>query len=335
MPIDPYLRPLIAHLSEFHGDIDYATYRQVDNKQSNDLFARVGEPGPEVKERHEVTILVAGGTIDLYIYQPFEPGPHPAHLFMHGGGWVLGTIRQAIVDAACRERCVGAHCVVVAVDYRKAPEHKFPTGLNDCYTALRWLADHAEELGVCPELITVGGQSAGGNLAAALTLKVRDEGGPPIAFQLLDIPVLDLMLSQPSVTELASGYGLTLRSLEKMRRDYLNSLDDAANPYASPLLAPDLSGLPPTHITTAEYDPLRDEGAAYAQRLAEAGVPVTHTLHPGHIHGSSGFTKVMPSARVWRDEVIAVLRHAHAHAQHSAARPRDLALPRPLIRPGG
>lgn len=312
MPVDPYLESLLTKLPEITEDVDYTSYRQVDNKYSDELFSMVGEPGPEVRERREVTIPVADGTIDLFIYQPFEPGPRPAHLFLHGGGWVLGTIRQAIVDAACRERCIGVRCVVVAVDYRKAPEHKFPTGLNDCYAALRWLADHAEELGVRPELITVGGQSAGGNLAAALTLKVRDEGGPPITFQLLEIPALDLTGNQPSMTELASGYGLTRRSMEKFHRDYLNSLDEAINPYVSPLLAPDLSGLPPAHIMTAEYDPLRDEGAAYAQRLAEAGVSVTYIMHPGHIHGSGAYTKVMPSARVWRDEVITVLRHAHA-----------------------
>jgi acetyl esterase len=312
MPVDPYLQSVLAQLPELPEDVDYATYRALDTKQSDDLFARVGEPGPEVKQRRAVTIPVAGGTIDLAIYQPFDPGPHPVHLFLHGGGWTLGTIRQAVVDAACRERCIGARCVVVAVDYRKAPEHKFPTGLNDCYAALCWLADHAHELGVRPELITVGGQSAGGNLAAALTLKVRDEGGPPMAFQLLEIPALDLTASQPSMIDLAAGYGFTRRALEKLRGDYLNALEDAVNLYASPLLAADLSGLPRAHIMTAEYDPLRDDGAAYARRLAEAGVPVTCTMHPGHIHGSGAYTKAMPAARVWRDEVIRVLHHVHA-----------------------
>ena len=315
MPVDPYLALRLADFSELPEEIDWGTYRPAERAQADAFFAEVGEPGPEVKERHEVTIPVAGGTVDIFFYEPFAPGPHPSHLFLHGGAFSMGTIRQSVIDTACRERCVDANCVVFAVDYRKAPEHRFPTGLNDCYAALHWLAEHAAKFGARSDLITVSGQSAGGNLAAALTLKVRDEGGPAIAFQLLEIPVLDLTFSQPSVREFAVGYGLTLRTMQKMRRDYLPTLDEASSPYASPLLAPDLTGLPPAHIMTAEYDPLRDEGEAYARRLNDAGVPATYSMHPGHIHGSGAFTKVMPSARAWRAEVIAALRHAHDKAR--------------------
>lgn len=311
MPVDPYLEPLLAQLPEIPEEVDWTVHRPRANREGDELFAVVGEPGPEVAERREVTVPVAGGEVDLFVYRPFEPGPHPVHLLLHGGAFSMGSIRMAVIDAACRERCVGARCVVVAVDYRKAPEHRFPTGLNDCYAALHWSAHHARAVDGSPDLITVGGQSAGGNLAAALALKVRDEGGPAIAFQLLEIPVLDLTFRQPSVGAFAKGYGLTLRTMETMRRDYLNTPDQATHPYASPLLAPDLSSLPPAHIMTAEYDPLRDEGAAYARQLAEAGVPVTYSMHRGHIHGSGAFTKVMASARAWRDEVVATLRHAH------------------------
>lgn len=312
MPVDPYLLPLLAQLPEIPEVADWATHRPRANQEGDDLFAVVGEPGPEVAERLEISLPVDGGHVDLFIYKPFAPGPHPIHLFLHGGAFSMGSIRMAVIDATCRERCIGAECVVVSVDYRKAPEHRFPIGLRDCAATLHWLAEHAEEIGGRRDAITVGGQSAGGNLAAALPLLVRAEGGPAIAFQLLEIPVLDLTFAQPSVQEFAAGYGLTLRTMETMRRDYLTTLAEATEPYASPLLAPDLSGLPPAHIMTAEFDPLRDEGAAYARRLAAAGVAVTYTMRPGHIHGSGAFTKAMAAAREWRAEVIDVLREAHA-----------------------
>lgn len=311
MPVDPFLEPLLPQLTDQSEVTDYPAWRAETNRQSDVLFSLVGEPGPEVRERQTFTLPVDGGSIDVFVYQPFGPGPHPAHLFLHGGGWSQGTIHGAFIDAACRERCVGARCVVVSVEYRKAPEHKYPTGLGDGHAALLWLVEHAEELGVNADLITVGGQSAGANLAAALTLKVRDEGGPRLAFQVLEVPALDLTFSQPSCTELGTGYGLTYRTLELIRRDDLTTLEEASDPYVSPLLAPDLSGLPPAHILSAEYDPLRDDGAAYARRLAEAGVPVTYTLGPGHIHGSSAFTRTMTTARAWREEVLAALCRAH------------------------
>lgn len=310
MPIDPYLQSLLDQIQEIPSDADWDSYRQRANREGDELFAEVGEPGPEVGDRRDMTIPVADGEVDAFVYWPFTPGPRPVHLFLHGGAFSMGSIRMAVIDATCRERCISAESVVVSLEYRKSPEYRFPTALNDCYAALQWVADNAKALGVRPDIITVGGQSAGGNLAAALTLKARDEGGPPIAFQLLEIPVLDLTLGQPSVSEFATGYGLTLRSLEIMRQNYLSAAADATSQYASPLLAPDLSRLPPAHIMTAEYDPLRDEGAGYARRLREAGVPVTYSILTGHIHGSGAFTRVMASARAWRDEALAALRNA-------------------------
>ena len=314
MPVDPFLEPLLAHLPELPETTDYAALRAEANQKGDLLFAAMGEPGPAVRERQAFTVPVCGGSVDVYVYQPGEPGPHPAHLFLHGGGWNMGTIHGAFVDAACRERCIGARCVVVSVDYRKAPEHPYPTGLHDCHAALGWLIEHAGELGVNPDQITIGGQSAGANLAAALTLKLRNEGGPHLAFQLLEVPALDLTLTTSSSPELNQGYGLTKASLELCRRDYLTTPDQAQEPYVSPLLAPDLSGLPPAHVMIAEYDPLRDDGAAYAERLTQAGVPVTLTLGTGHIHGSPAFTRTMASARAWRGEVLTVLHRAHGVA---------------------
>jgi acetyl esterase len=275
------------------------------------LAEQLAEPGPEVKERRDVTIPTVGGTIGLRIYQPPADGPHPAHIYLHGGGWIVGSPWDKFTDIICRERCAGAACVVIAVDYRKAPEHKFPVGLNDCHAALTWLSDHAVELGVHPGLITVGGASAGGNLAAALTLKVRDEGGPKLALQLLEVPALDLTLSLPSHQRYGSGYALALSDAKKILRLYLTSPAQAKNPYVSPLLAPDLSGLPPAHIMSAEYDMLRDDGDQYAMRLNQSGVRATFSLQQGHVHNSAVFTKTMDSARAWRREVLTVLQHAY------------------------
>ncbi|MFC4454768.1 alpha/beta hydrolase [Deinococcus sonorensis] len=311
MPIDPFLEPLLPQFTEQPEITDHPAWRAEVNRQSDLLFDTMGEPGPAVRERQAFTLPVDGGHIEVYVYQPFEPGPHPAHLFLHGGGWSQGTIHGRFIDAACRERCIGARCVVVSVEYRKAPEHQYPTGLNDAAAALHWLVEHAGALGVDPSRITVGGQSAGANLAAALTLKLRDEGGPALTFQLLEVPALDLTFRQPSCHTLGEGYGLTFHTLELCRRDYLTAEALASEPYVSPLLADDLTRLPAAHIMIAEYDPLRDDGTAYAERLRQAGVPVTLTLGEGHIHGSSAFTRTMPSARAWRDEVLAVLRRAH------------------------
>jgi acetyl esterase len=312
MPIEPVLEPLIAQLQPLPEEFDdLDAFRAMNDAMVDELARTLVEPGPEVRARHAHTVEVSGGTIEVLVYQPFGPGPHPAHLYLHGGGWIIGNPRSAVVDTTSRERCVGASCVVIAADYRKAPEHTFPTALEDCYAVLHWIVDHADELGVQPDLITVGGGSAGGNLAAALALKVRDEGGPRIALQLLEVPVLDLSLSLPSHTEL-DGYALTRHDAEIMRRLYLEDLTLVHDPYASPLHATDLAGLPPAHIMTAEYDMLRDDGEQYAARLAADGVPVTHSMYPGHVHISPALTQLMESARAWRSEVLTVLKNAHA-----------------------
>jgi acetyl esterase len=316
MPVDPFLEPLLSSLppTNLQAIDDFGAYRTQLRQQNDALAQQLCEPGPEVEECRDVALAVHGGTIGLRIYRPAGPGPFPAHLYLHGGGWVVGDVQHDLVDIQGRERAAGASCVVVAVDYRKAPEHRFPTGLGDCYAALTWLHEHADEIGVRRDLITVGGHSAGGNLSAALALKVRDEGGPSIALQLLEVPALDLTLSLPSHETYGCGYGLDLADVKTLVELYLRSPEDAADPYASPLLAPDLSGLPPAHIMSAEYDMLRDDGERYAERLRQAGVPVTFSLQAGHVHGSSAFTNVMASARAWRDEVLTVLRREHQRA---------------------
>ncbi|PKV95515.1 MULTISPECIES: alpha/beta hydrolase [Amycolatopsis] len=311
MPLDPFAESLLLSLEPLPEQIDFPAFRAKEAAQAAALAQQLAQPGPPIKERREVTIPVDGGTVDLVIHRPIADTRLPAHLYLHGGGWIGGSAKNPFIDILGQERAAGAGCVVIAVDYRKAPEHKYPTELNDCYAALLWTAEHAEEIGIRPDLITVGGGSAGANLAAALTLKVRDEGGPRIAFQLLEVPCVDLTGSLPSHRSNGTGYGLTTADITRLLDYYLPSPEEINAPYVSPLLAPDLSGLPPAHIMSAEYDPLRDDGEAYAQRLNDAGVPATFTLGRGHIHISPPFTKTMASARAWRDEAVAVLRQAH------------------------
>ena len=200
-------------------------------------------------------------------------------------------------DPICLRYAGGADCQVISVDYRLAPEHPFPTGAEDGYAALLWVAAHAEELEVQLDRLSVGGISAGGGLAAALTLMTRDRGGPRLCFLAVDIPALDATMSQPSVQEFGEGYVLTRESLVEAYGFYLPDPALARHPYASPLLAEDLSGLPPAFVLTCECDPLRDEGEAYARRLREAGVPVTTYRAAGHVHSSTYLTRLLPSAR--------------------------------------
>ncbi|MHB8463348.1 MAG: alpha/beta hydrolase [Acidimicrobiales bacterium] len=206
----------------------------------------------------------------------------------------------------------GAGCIVASVEYRLAPDHPFPTEPEDCYRALYWLVEHADTLGIDPTRISVGGASSGGNLAAVVALMARDRGGPPLVAQILEVPVIDLTLSQPSIEENGDGYLLTRAAIEQSYRYYLTDPADATNPYASPIFAHDLAGLPPALIMTCEFDPLRDEGEAYARRLADAGVPTTLRRWDGQIHGSHVLDKLLPAeATQARQMIIAALRAAY------------------------
>jgi acetyl esterase len=208
--------------------------------------------------------------------------------------------------------------VVVSVAYRLAPEHKFPVQVEDCYAALCWAAEHAGELNVDAGRLTVGGASAGGALAAAVALMTRDRQGPAIRFQLLEIPVTDLTMSQPSIAENANGPVLTRAAVAQYIGFYLADEGDATHPYASPLLAPDLTRLPPALITTAEFDPLRDEGEAFARRLTEAGVGARLMRWDGHFHGSFTMSKLIPDEAAAYSRVIATALREAAPANNSS-----------------
>ena len=313
MPVDPFLELLLSSLPPLPDPIDdFDAWRAQGAEAAEAMVAQLTEAGPEVARIEDLRLPVGDATIDLRIYWPSAPGPHPAHVFLHGGGFVAGSIHETFVDTVCRERCVGAQCVVVAVNYRKAPEHQAPTAVNDCHAALMWLVENATHHDVRSDRITLGGQSAGANLVAALCLKLRDEAGPRVALQLLEVPVLDLTLSQPSYTSLATGYGLETADVRRLVGWYVGSATEAArHPYVSPLLADDLSGLPRAHVMSAEYDPVRDDGELYVRRLNEAGVPATFSLQRGQIHVSGSLTKVMAAARSWREDALTVLREVN------------------------
>ncbi|WP_455835590.1 alpha/beta hydrolase [Pseudarthrobacter siccitolerans] len=282
--------------------------RKAGREGSAALAGAVAEAPLEVGAVTTAQVEVDGGHITVRIYQPENPGPHPVHLYYHGGGWMFGSIEDPFVDILCRERTALAGYVTVAVEYRLAPEHKFPIPLNDSYAALEWTVEHAAEFDADPARVTLGGGSAGANLAAAVALKARNENGPAITFQLLEVPATDLTASSPSIEKYGTGeYPLSKAEVQVCIDAYLATPEDALSEYASPLLAQDLSGMPPAHIMTSEYDALQDDGARYAERLTAAGNQVTLTLGAGHIHGSSQFTKLLPEAAAWRDEAIAHL----------------------------
>jgi len=242
--------------------------------------------------------------IPVRIYTPAGSEPFPVLVFFHGGGFVLGSIDT--YDELCRALTNGAGCIVVSVGYRIAPEYKFPAAVEDCYAATMWVAKNAKAIGGDPTYIAVGGDSAGGNLAAVVALMARDKGTPPLIFQLLVYPLTDFALDSPLCQETADGYLITKNDRLWFRSLYLRSNADCDNPYASPLRARSLSGLPPTMVITAEFDPLRDEGEAYATRLRETGVAVVCTRYNGMIHGFLSLP--FEQGRKARREVVAALR---------------------------
>jgi acetyl esterase len=240
------------------------------------------------------------------IYMPYGTGPFPVLVYLHGGGWVIGDLEA--YDATCRALTNAAGCLVVAMEYRLAPEHKFPAAPEDCYAATCWVAANAAAIGGDPRRIAVGGDSAGGNLAAVVAQMARDRGGPALVYQLLVYPVTNYGYDTASYEENAEGYLLTRNAMVWFWNHYLRSAADGNNPLASPLRASDLRDLPPAMVLTAEFDPLRDEGEAYAMRLQEAGVPVTLKRYTGTIHGFFSLDAVLDQGKQAMADAAAALR---------------------------
>jgi acetyl esterase len=313
--VDPRLRPLmeLALASPPRLGMSVSETRNMANQRSQTLIASCYRAPRPVARVEQVAMPVAGGEIELRVYYPEGDGARPAHLYLHGGGFWLGSIDSS--DGPARETCVRAGVVVVSVGYRLAPEHPFPIAPEDCFAALCFVAENAAELGIDGRRLSIGGDSAGGNLAAVVALMTRDRNGPEIALQVLGFPVTDLTMSQPSVHELANGYLLTRAGMEEYRTHYLADPAQMTNPYASPLLAGDLSGVAPALVMTMEFDPLRDEGEALARRLIEAGVPTTHHRWLGHIHGSTLFTRLLAEdGDAYHQTIATALSRAHAES---------------------
>ena len=266
-------------------------------------------PSPALAAVADRTAPGPAGPIPLRVYTPQGDGPFPVVVFLHGGGFFVGSLDSH--DPVCRELAARAGAVVVSVDYRLAPEHLWPAAPDDCWAALRWVADHAAELGGDPDRLAVAGDSAGGDLAAVTAVRARDEGGPELRLQVLLYPVTDSGCDRPSMSENAEGYFLT-RDAMVMTWSLYAPGDAATEPSAAPLRTPDLAGVAPAVVVTAGFDPLRDEGVAYVERLREAGVEVDHHHHDDMIHGFVQMLAVTPRAAEEIEAVAEALRRSFA-----------------------
>ena len=264
-------------------------------------------PVPRIWQRE---VPGPAGPIRVRLYRP-EEGDRllPLLVYFHGGGHVIGSIDTH--DSVARNLCMGAHCMVASVDYRMAPEAKFPAAAEDSYAATAWLAAHAATIGADGSRVAVGGDSAGANLAAVVALIARDSGGPALALQLLVYPIADYACDTPSYARYAEGYGpLEAEGMYWFRDHYLNGPEDADDWRASPIKATRFDGLPPTHLVTAECDVLHDDGIAYAERLREAGNAVEHVNYPGMIHGFFSWAPMLDDSITAQARAAAALKQA-------------------------
>lgn len=305
MPLDPYAQALLD-LQRMTGFQGFDTMPVPEARAA--MRARMAETPRATMNRIEDRATPNGIPVRLYWPSQAEQA-RPALVFYHGGGFVLGDLDM--VDGSCRSLANESGCIVASVDYRLAPEYRFPAAADDSYAAYQWLRAEAGTLGVDPSRIAVGGDSAGGNLAIVSSLMARDRREPMPAFQLLIYPVADSNCDSPSYAEFATGYGLTADAMRYYWRNYLADPADGRNPYASPLLA-DLNGLPPAFVLTAEFDPLRDEGEALAGKLVEAGVSVALRRFDGQIHGFFHLGHIIPGGREAISEAASALRNALA-----------------------
>jgi acetyl esterase len=293
LPVDPQIQQMLDAMAAMDAPpASQSTPEQV--RESFRTLVAFGGPPAEVEVADRVAPGPAG-PVPVRVYTPEGTGPFPTLLWFHGGGYVIGDLDTA--DSAARGLCTGAGAVVVSVDYRLAPEHKAPAAVDDCWAATLWVAANPGEVGADPDRIAVGGDSAGGGIAALVALRAREAGTPRLVHQLLVYPYVDLAGTSPSVDENGTGYFLDKDTLEWFAAHYTDgSPYGLADPMVSPLYAESLEGLAPATVMTAEYDPLRDEGEAYAKRLVDAGVPVELIRYDGMIHGFFQLALVTPVA---------------------------------------
>jgi acetyl esterase len=308
MPLDPQARQLLdqmiaAGLPPTHT-LSPAQARDAMMARRAMMNARP-EPIVRLEDR---AIPGPDGEIPIRLYAPSTASGLPVLVYFHGGGWVIGSLDSH--DLVARGLANAGQCLVVSVDYRLAPEARFPAAAEDSYAATAWVAANAANLGGDAGRLAVGGDSAGGNLAAAVALMARDRGGPPLVHQLLLYPVTDHDFDTPSYRDGAEGYGLSRADMIYFWDHYVPNPADRDNPYVSVLRAPDLSGLPPALVITAGNDPLRSEGEAFAARLTAAGVPARLNCYPGMIHGFIGMATILEAGRQAIVEAGTALREA-------------------------
>lgn len=307
MPLNPQVRALLDSMAA--SGVPPLHMLPIDGaRQAMYNFIPLGGPPEEVARVEDRQIPGTHGAIQVRIYTPEGSGPFPVLVFFHGGGFVIGDI--ATYDTMCRKLTNGAQCITVSVDYRRAPEEKFPAAVEDSYEATCWIAKNCATFNGDPKRIAVGGDSAGGNLSAVISLIARDRGGPPLMYQVLIYPVTNMGGQTASREENADGYLLTKQDMAWFTNLYLSNEDEKFNPQVSPLLAPDLRGLPPALVITAEFDPLRDEGEMYARRLNDARVPVTATRYNGMIHLFLSMSGVLDQSKQAFAQIATELRKA-------------------------
>lgn len=306
MPLEPVTAAILAQIAESGAP----EYHQLPVIESHALYTEVQSVPPSIEVYSVEDFVVPGpaGDIPVRLYRPNDK-PAPLHVHFHGGGWVIGNL--VTHDADCREIVAASGCMVLAVDYRLAPEHPFPAAPEDCYAVSCWAAANSTQLGGSPGLISIGGDSAGGNLAAVVALMARDRNGPEFAMQLLLYPITEPSMASASFRENAEGYLLTKTMMAWFWNHYCPDIEQRKHPLISPLMASDLSGLPPALMITAEFDPLRDEGEAYAARLKEAGVEVEMRRFNGFIHGFFSLAGIIEATREAVELVGTALRKAH------------------------
>jgi acetyl esterase len=317
--LHPDVRAVLAALEEEGGPpLETQPVAEARRLSAEALKPMEGEPEP-VGTIQDLRIPGPAGEIPVRVYTPDGNGPFPGLVYFHGGGWVLCDLDTH--DVVCRAIARRAPAVVVAVDYRLAPEHKFPAAVEDSFAATRWVSENAARLKIDRRRVAVGGDSAGGNLSAVVALKSR-RSGPNIALQVMVYPVTDLSsFDTTSYRDFADGYHLTKSEMEWFRREYLSNPAQASDPDVSPLLAADVYGAPPALVITAECDVLRDEGEAYAERLRQAGVPVTLTRYPGMIHPFFSLSGAIREGAKALDQVADAIR-GMPHSRNPASEPR-------------
>jgi acetyl esterase len=309
MPLDPQAQKLMDALNALNlKPVEESTVEEA----RESIRSRTAALGPfeDVAAVTDLRLPVKNGEITVRVYAPAGKGPLPALVFYHGGGWVIGDLYTH--DGICRSITNAANCIVASVDYRMAPEQKYPAAVEDSYAGFAWVLANAGKLGIDARRVAVGGDSAGGNLAAAVSLMARDRGTPLPVQQTLIYPVTNYSFDTPSYHENATGFLLTLSGMRWFWNHYLARDAQGKEPYASPLLAQSLAGLPPALVITAGCDPLRDEGEAYAARLRDAGVPVTLTRYEGMFHGFIRMTRLLDKAKAALGEIAGSLKRAFA-----------------------